>query len=819
MGKKPPSIIGQVDAIRAAASTRWPEILSTVGNVSREILDGKHHPCPKCGGKDRFRFLDEQAGALFCNGCFNTKNGDGFAAIQWLLGCDFKKSLRLVADYVGVQAHKEIDPAEQLSWRDWNDALILRWCELHKRGVKPEAIKACGGRIARYLDQHIVVAFPIWGKEQDVVGWCVYPLSGGKLPKYAKHSSVEWLKVKVTYGSKPGLIGPIDQVTTATTIWKLEGPSDVLAFLSLPERPTDAIAITNSNGTLQIPIPWMLHPWEGKAGPVLHDADKPGEEGGNRWAEAIATVATECRRYRLPYQIVDSHGPDLRDWTCEGHNYVELTNLPNDLVARPTVSIYRPIEADSDPHRLARVNIAHYAKITNGGVIKYWRDEWYLWRNNHYRKIEHKELFAKVGATIKAEFDRLNVEAQENAKDDEPPKVQSVTSYLINNVLAATATMVIISGRIELNSYLPQRETKNWVAMSNGIVDLDALLDDRDEDEVIRQHTPDWFSTVCLPYAFNPEADCPTFKKVIHRCMEGDQERISLLQEWAGYLLLPDNSQQKFLVLEGEGGNGKSAFMAAIQSMVGSENCSPLTLEKFNDKFALYTTVGKLLNVGGDMGEIDKAAEGNLKSFTGGDAIYFDRKGISGISCRPTARLMFATNNRPRFSDKSMGLWRRMILIPWRVQIPVSERILGMDNPDWWRKSGELPGIFRWAIEGLCRVRTQKGFSSSKICDTALADYRRETNPAREFLEENLQRDEECKVSSSKLYEFYKSWAHSSGYHPFGATQFGREVHRVFPHIERKQLRESNTREWYYVGICFAVDQIGGATVFEAQLF
>ena len=88
--------------IRDAARPQWPQILSAVGGVDIGLLDGKHHGCPKCGGVDRFRLIDHEAGACYCNQCFSKGNGDGFAALQWLLGKTFPEVLRDVAEYLGI---------------------------------------------------------------------------------------------------------------------------------------------------------------------------------------------------------------------------------------------------------------------------------------------------------------------------------------------------------------------------------------------------------------------------------------------------------------------------------------------------------------------------------------------------------------------------------------------------------------------------------------------------------------------------------------------------------------------------------------------
>ena len=59
--RKPKGI--DVEALKGQAAGRWREMLSTLGGVSADVLDGKNHPCPKCGGTDRFRMIDVAAGA------------------------------------------------------------------------------------------------------------------------------------------------------------------------------------------------------------------------------------------------------------------------------------------------------------------------------------------------------------------------------------------------------------------------------------------------------------------------------------------------------------------------------------------------------------------------------------------------------------------------------------------------------------------------------------------------------------------------------------------------------------------------------------
>ena len=142
MAKKPQTHAPRydVDLVRQAASRRWPEILSSVGGVAREFLNGQHHPCPKCGGNDRFRAFTDGSGGAICNQCFNTKNGDGFAVLQWLASrADFLWAVAAVAEYIGIppedpkkggshrgrggskRSSEKADPAEHLDFLPWDE--------------------------------------------------------------------------------------------------------------------------------------------------------------------------------------------------------------------------------------------------------------------------------------------------------------------------------------------------------------------------------------------------------------------------------------------------------------------------------------------------------------------------------------------------------------------------------------------------------------------------------------------------------------------------------------------------------------------------
>ncbi len=811
--------------VKHLARGRWAAILSTVAGLPAAILDGQHHPCPRCGGSDRFRFTDDDGdGSLICNQCARRSCGDGFASVQWALGCGFPTAVQRVGEYIGAppaangkpqRARKlTADPSKDLQPMPWSDSLAGLWCS-RKRPILPAAIAAAGGRLARYRHHHTVIDLPVIGRQGETTGHVIANVTGGTLPRFDAHGKlIGQVKTKLTWGSQPGLIGrlPGDRI-----IVKTEGPTDALALLSATDLPSMVAVWANEAGAGQKPQPWILQAAAGKTVWVVGDADQPGEQGAALWASAFAGHAAEVRHVRLPYPVTADHGRDLRDWLSEGHGWADLVAL---AAAAPIVQpssqpAAGPLpEAVDDPHRLARLNLERYATNNQGRTIRYWRSEWYVWKRNRYRKINEDELRAKLAASVKQEFDRAY-------RAGETDEVRKVTGGIVSNVMLATSGYVNLSAEIEFGTWLEDRSRRNYVSMANGILDIDAVLAGKDESECLLPHSPQWFSLVSVPYEFDSDAGAEPTKWLAYldRVLEGDQERIDILQEWAGYLLTPDTGQQCFFILEGDGGNGKSVSEAGLTAMLGIDNVANVPLEVFGVRFQLTHTLGKLANFCGDAGEIDKVAEGHVKAFTSGNRMNFDRKGEAPIDATPTARLMVSCNNVPRFSDRTDGIWRRMVLVPFRTKIQPHERIIGMDKREWWEASGELPAIFNWALLGLARLREQKRFTVSRVAEEAKENFREEFNPARAFLKESCEVSSTGMVVASMLYRIYCDWIKENGHRPLSEKQFGREVSRCFPSVKRVRRGGRGDQSWCYEMMQFAKDEICGNKTYDAMLF
>jgi len=601
-------------------------------------------------------------------------------------------------------------------------------------------------------------------------------------------------------------------------------PATEIIYLVEGEKDVDRLVKCGLNATT---VPGGAGKWNGSYSESLRgrnvvlipDMDRANEQTGMQpgWAHvvkvanALIGIAASVRILELPNTFEPPLVPkwDVSDWLDRGGTKPQFMSalaacppwkrqpVPGDADHPDT----QPVEADDDPHRLATLFLAQF-KHPDGVTLRFWRDSFHRWDGRAYRSLPTPEIRAEIATCCKAEFDRINATKLKTwiPSDSNPlaPQAQKVTQTLIGNIMLALQGMTLLSGTIEqpawislpAGSQLARRDCRDFIALENGILDVGKLL--TDGESALLPHSPRWFSPVAMEFCFEPEADCPHWKAFVERNLEADPERAEMLQEWFGYCLTIDTSFQRFLFLEGEGSNGKSVICAALTALLGQDNVSHVSLEMFAKDFVLTQTLGKLANIAAEVGEIDKMAEGYLKSFTAGDRMTFNRKNQSLIEAAPTARLVLSANNRPRFSDRSEGIWRRMLILPLTVTIQPHERVYGMDKPEWWFRQGELPGMLNWALAGLYRLREQRSFTIPAISSAALTDYKEEANPARRFLVENYEEDPNGSVVTQDIYRHYRGWCEDHGNKPLASNQFAKEINRVFKNAVRGKARDFN---------------------------
>ena len=320
-----------LEAVREAAGPYWRDILHQVGGIPMNYLDGRHHDCPICNqGKDCFRLVDQSAGAILCNRCFSTKNGDGFSALQRITGQGFLEVVELVADFCGIKPSsngsgasnkQRKDPIKGVQWSDDGlDGDVDLWCQ-RKQPITPDAVSSFGGRLCSWPRRNGQPCLAFTSSEGKAV--LLYRLDGEPFPAFGRLLE---RKTHLVGGSVESWLVP-GSLGTTNTIHKCEGLPDALTLHSIG-LPVDHAAITNvcgakSTGRLDFSFA------KGKRVVIAADADRPGIDGAQRHAVQFHRAGAASVKIVTPpgYEVTAEHGRDFRDWFAEGHTAQEYLAL------------------------------------------------------------------------------------------------------------------------------------------------------------------------------------------------------------------------------------------------------------------------------------------------------------------------------------------------------------------------------------------------------------------------------------------------------------------------------------------------------------
>ena len=325
------------------------------------------------------------------------------------------------------------------------------------------------------------------------------------------------------------------------------------------------------------------------------------------------------------------------------------------------------------------------------------------------------------------------------------------------------------------------------VNVRNGLLDI--------RDMSFNEHTPSYLSTVQLNVEYNPQVDCPQFKKFLNEVL--DCKLIPLVQEIVGYLLTTNTASQKAFVFWGPARTGKSTLLWVVEYLLlGKKNVSNIPWQEIGDKFKTAELLGKLANVFSDLPSKSIDDTGIFKVVTGEDYLMAEKKNKNPFKFKPFARLVFSCNELPRnYVDRTEGFYRRLIIVPFNRQIEKSK----IDKSLKYKFQREKEGILNWALEGLKRLYENNfEFSENELTDGVKKEYKRENNNVISFVEECCELDGLFSCSRIELYEAYKEFCVEAGLKALSQIKFNKELEGNF-NITRS--RSGKLRSWNGVRI------------------
>ena len=349
------------------------------------------------------------------------------------------------------------------------------------------------------------------------------------------------------------------------------------------------------------------------------------------------------------------------------------------------------------------------------------------------------------------------------------------------------------------------KKIEQFIHLANGVLVF------RNDDADLTEFSPDYFSRNQSPITFDPNARCDRFlNELILPAVHPDD--VAIIQKYIGLCLLGRNIIQRFLILDGDAGRGKSQLAIVIQHLVGLLNCTQLRTEHLHERFELYRYLKKTLLVGVDVPADFLSTKGAtvIKGLVGGDILDAEQK--NGTGCFPmegTFCIVVTSNSRLRVRlEGDTGAWRRRLLIVRYEAPPPAKKI-----PDFGKTlvATEGPGILNWALQGLAALlRDVKEIGDMQLSSrqTGMVDsLLAESDSLRCFLRDCVMRSDTGDLTVSEIIQSYAEYCPMKGWNPMPITVIQRQVEalmlELFQTVKAHCIERDEKQQKGFHHVCF----------------
>lgn len=291
----------------------------------------------------------------------------------------------------------------------------------------------------------------------------------------------------------------------------------------------------------------------------------------------------------------------------------------------------------------------------------------------------------------------------------------------------------------------------------------------------------DFFVTNPLPWDL-PEEDfeaTPTMDRIFEEWV--GKENVKKLYEILAYCMIPDYPIHRIFCFIGSGMNGKSKFLELLRKFIGTENCCSTELDTLcTSRFEVTRLHKKLICQMGEtnFGEMNKTSM--LKKLSGGDLIGFEYKGKDPFEEMNYAKLIIATNNLPTTTDKTIGFYRRWMIIDFPNQFSEAKDILG-EIPEEEYKALGLKCCFL-----LKELLEKRAFDNEGSVEDRMEKYEAKSNFLDKFMKEYTTEDPNGQITSADFYKKFSGWCKENRHRDMSEASVG--IHMKKIGIEQQRI-------------------------------
>lgn len=271
----------------------------------------------------------------------------------------------------------------------------------------------------------------------------------------------------------------------------------------------------------------------------------------------------------------------------------------------------------------------------------------------------------------------------------------------------------------------PKETEKYWVQFKDKIYDV--------KTGKIFEATPEFFITNPIPWKVGGSEDTPTIDKLFHEWVS--EENIKTLYEILAYNICLDKFMQRIISLCGGGSNGKGTYIKLNYKFIGQENCVASEIKSLSeDKFEPAVLYRKLLCVMGEVSSDDLKNTNQLKKLGGEDKISFQFKGKTPFTADNTATCICLTNSLPITPDRTLGFYRKWLIVDFPNQFNNINKNLIEQIPNV-----EFENLAKKSLRILNELYNSQSFTNEGDFEERAKKYEEHSNPVMRFIEERCE--------------------------------------------------------------------------------
>jgi putative DNA primase/helicase len=324
-------------------------------------------------------------------------------------------------------------------------------------------------------------------------------------------------------------------------------------------------------------------------------------------------------------------------------------------------------------------------------------------------------------------------------------------------------TLITNSLKQECRKTIPMPIEPTWIQFKDKIYDI--------KTGNCFDASPDYFVTNPIPWKLhnNNYEETPIIDKIFTEWV--GEKFVRTLYEIVAYCLLPSYPLNRMFCFLGAGMNGKSKFLELLRRFVGAENvCSTELDTLLASRFEVTRLHKKLVCQMGETNFNEMQKTSIIKKLTGGDLMGFEYKNKTPFEDKNYAKIIIATNNLPTTTDKTLGFYRRWLIVDFPNIFSEQKDILE-DIPDEEYESLALKctGI-------LHNLLKNRRFTNEGSVEERMERYEAKADFLQKFLDEFTIETPDGSITCSDFAKKFSAWCFENRHRQMADNTIGKKM-------------------------------------------